>query len=305
MIRLPRSARVVALVVSLPIAAQAGEAGTAGFLSLRLGAGARSAAMGDAYVSLAEDATAAYWNPAGLAATTSTQFTLMHLEWISSARMETASIAHATGFGTLGLHFSGMYFDELERRETASPDPTGHFNAYEISVAGAYGRKLWRDDIEAGGALKLLHSGLDQETATGWAADVGVRFHTRVPGLTFAGVAQNLGPKMKFVAEEFVLPATGRVGADYQREVPALRGALTGALDLVFPTDGDARQHVGFEYAYRNVAAARVGYKANMDSQGLTFGLGLRKGGYSFDYAYSDIDNDLGTGHKFAFNIAL
>jgi hypothetical protein len=280
----------------------AGEPGTAGFLSLRLGAGARSAGMGDAQVSLAQDATAAYWNPAGLAAVERTSFTLMHEEWLSSVRMETASLAHGTEFGTFGLHFSGMYLDEIERYETASSVPTGHFNVFEIAVAGAYGRRLLAD-WDVGLAVKGLYSELDAVSASGWALDVGARYRTRIPGLTFAGAAQNLGPKMSFISEEFLLPATGRVGADYRRTVPEGEAAL--ALDLVFPSDGDARQHVGAEYVYRDLAALRLGYKASYDSQGLTFGVGLRRSGYRFDYAYADIRNDLGTGHKLSFSIDL
>jgi hypothetical protein len=220
--------------------------------------------------------------------------------------METASVAHATQAGTFGLHFSGMYLDEIERTETASATPTGHFNVYEVAVNAAYGRRIVRD-VDGGIAVKALHSKIDDISANGWAVDLGTRYRTRIPGLTFAAAAQNLGPKMKFIAEEFILPATARVGADYQRDVPQLNGRVTGAFDLLFPTDGDARQHFGLEYVFRGLAAARVGYKANYDSQGLTFGAGLRlrNSGYRFDYAYVDIDNDLGSGHKFALSIDL
>ena len=286
-----------------PGAAHAGEAGTAGFLSLRLGAGARAAGMGDAFVALADDATATYWNPAGLAAVERTQFTLMHDEWLQSVRMETASIAHATSLGNFGIHFSGMYLDEIERFEIASSSPTGSFNVYEIAVTGAYGRRI--ADWDVGVGVKGLHTGLDDLSASGWAVDVGARYRTRIPGLTFAGAGQNLGPEMKFVEESFLLPATGRVGASYERAVPELRGDIAGEFDLVWPTDGDVRQHVGLEYMYQRFASLRVGYKGNYDSQGLTFGLGVRKSGYHFDYAFSDISNDLGHGHKFAFSVDL
>ncbi len=289
---------------ALPALAVAGEAGTAGFLSLRLGAGARSAGMGDAQVSLAEDATATYWNPAGLASVTSTNFTLMHDEWLSTVRMETASLAHATAVGSFGLHFSGMYLDEIERRENASAEPSGNFNVYEMTVAGAYGRRIV-PDVDLGIAIKSLYSKLDDVSASGWAMDFGARYRTKIPGLTFAGAAQNLGPKMKFVSDEFVLPATARLGADYQRAVPQLAGRVVAAFDLVFLTDGNARQHAGLEYVYQDAASARLGYKSNYDSQGLTFGAGFRKAGYHFDYAYSDVGNDLGTGHKFAFSVDL
>jgi hypothetical protein len=306
MMRGVRGARwaVVATIVIGPALASAGEPGTAGFLSLRLGAGARSAGMGDAQVSLAEDATAAYWNPAGLAAVRTTSFTLMHHEWLDAVRMETASLAHATGVGNFGLHFSGLYLDDIERRETASADPSGHFSAFEFTLAGAYGRKL-REDVDVGLAVKGLYSELDDQSATGVAVDFGARYRTRIAGLTFAGAAQNLGPKAKFISDEFVLPAVARLGADYQREVTELRGRVVGAFDFLIPTDGDPRQHFGVEYVYQNLASLRAGYKANYDSQGLTFGVGVRKSGYHFDYAYADIGNDLGDGHKFAFSIDL
>lgn len=295
---------ILGALAMLPAAAMAGEPGTAGFLSLRLGSGARAAGMGDAQVSLAQDATATYWNPAGLAAVQSTNFTLMHEEWLSTVRMETASLAHATSFGNIGMHFSGMYLDEIERRESPGSEPTGNFNAYEFTFAGAYGRTV-HQDVDVGVALKGIYSKLDDVSASGWAVDAGARYRTRIAGLTFAAVAQNLGPKAKFIADEFVLPATARLGADYQRDVPALRGRMTGAFDFVIPTDGDARQHAGVEYLYREMASVRVGYKGNYDSQGLTFGLGLKKSGYHFDYAFADIGNDLGDGHKFAFSIDL
>lgn len=286
-----------------PTAVDAGEAGTAGFLSLRLGAGARAAGMGDAHVALADDATATYWNPAGLAAIERTQFTLMHDEWLSSVRMETASVAHETGIGNFGLHFSGMYLDEIQRFESASSAPSGNFNVYEIAVTGAYGRRI--ADWDVGVGVKGLHSGLDDQSASGWAVDVGVRYHTRIPGLTFAGAAQNLGPRMTFIQESFLLPATGRAGASLERALPALRGDMVGAFDLVWPTDGDVREHFGVEYTYQHFASLRIGYKGQYDSQGLTFGFGVRKSGYHFDYAFADIDNDLGNGHKFAFSVDL
>ncbi|MEW5925523.1 MAG: hypothetical protein AB1746_16195, partial [Candidatus Zixiibacteriota bacterium] len=39
---------------------------SAAVLFLRIAAGARAAGMGEAYVAIADDATATHWNPAGL-----------------------------------------------------------------------------------------------------------------------------------------------------------------------------------------------------------------------------------------------
>jgi hypothetical protein len=297
-------AALLALALSIPAVARGNDPGSAGFLSLRLGAGARSAGMGDAQVSLAEDATATYWNPAGLAAVQGTSFTLMHDEWIESVRMETASLAHCTALGTFGLHFSGMYMDEIPRFTTASGSEEGSFNFFEIAVSAAYGRRLVQD-LDIGVAVKGLHGEIDALGASGWAADFGARYRTRITGLTFGGAVQNLGPKLSYVQDEFLLPLTARAGADYRLDLPRARGSVVAAFDLVFPTDADVRQHVGLEYAYRDLASLRVGYKGNYDSQGLTFGVGVKRASYRFDYAFADIQNDLGHGHKIAFSIDL
>src|SRR5690349_17928904 len=50
---------------------------TANAQFLKLGAGARAAGMADAFTSVADDVTAAYWNPAGLAQLTTPEISVM------------------------------------------------------------------------------------------------------------------------------------------------------------------------------------------------------------------------------------
>jgi long-subunit fatty acid transport protein len=292
------------LLSAYAVSANAGEPGTAGFLSLRLGSGARAAGMGEAQVSLANDATAVYWNPGGLAAIQGTSFTLQHSEWLSTVRISSAAFGHATDFGVFGLGFSGMYMDEIPKVQTASGTSTGNFNVYEISVSAAWGMRL-REVWDVGVAVKGLNSKLDETSASGWAVDAGLRFHTKIEGLTFAAVAQHLGPDMTFIADPFKLPATGRLGADYQRTV-ARHSDVVLAYDLEVANDAkDPRNHFGVEYSYEKMLTLRAGYKTGFESQGATFGAGLRRAGYSFDYAYIDISNDLGNSHRFSLGIDL
>ena len=44
--------------------------------------GARATGMGEAFVSIADDATATYWNPAGLAFQSQRQISVMHSNWL-------------------------------------------------------------------------------------------------------------------------------------------------------------------------------------------------------------------------------
>ena len=81
----PRVRFAVALVLLLAPAAVSADTGTTGFAFLKLGVGARAMGLGSAYVALADDPTAIYWNAAGLASLTGTQVTAMHNEWIQDS----------------------------------------------------------------------------------------------------------------------------------------------------------------------------------------------------------------------------
>ena len=296
-------------LAALPAALHASEPGTAGFLSLRLGTGARFAGMGDTGVSLASDATATYWNPAGLAAETSTSIALQHNEWLETVRVESASLAHATQIGVFGLLFSGLYMDDIQRRTIPSSIDEGSFNFYEVVVQGAYGRRLGSiaklGAIDAGLGVKGLFSGLDDEKASGWAMDVGARLHTRIDGLTFAVAGQHLGPEMSFIQDGFELPVTLRAGGDYQRHFANQRTDFVLAYDLEVGNDDDPRNHFGAEITYMDLFSVRGGWKTGFDTQSGSFGVGVRKAGYRFDYAFTAVSADLGNAHRFSLAIDL
>src|SRR5689334_21034223 len=77
----PVIAWAAALALVLP--ATAGATRYAGEF-LRIGVGARALGMGSAFVGLADDGTASYWNPAGLATLSERQVTAMHAEQFGS-----------------------------------------------------------------------------------------------------------------------------------------------------------------------------------------------------------------------------
>ena len=54
------------------------DSGTTTAQFLKLGVGARAIGMGEAYSAIADDPTAIYWNPAGLAAVSEHSVSLMH-----------------------------------------------------------------------------------------------------------------------------------------------------------------------------------------------------------------------------------
>ncbi len=319
--KMAASALILLLATTLlaPIAS-AYEPGTSGLLFLRLGVSERAVAMGEAYTALATDATALYWNPAGLASVPTTQLHLMHNEWISSVRQEFVGLAHPTRLGTFALGVTGLTMDDMERREDLpSSVPLGHFSAFDLAVHGGYGRELL-ENLELGLAVKWIYSRLDEESAKGFLVDMGLRHESVIPGLTMAATLMHFGSKFSYLDEEFDAPRTIKLGGAWNRGFgEESNSALNLAYDLLLLSDSDtesdadlgesksmnARHHMGVEYDHRRFAALRFGYKVGYDSQSLSYGAGLRWQQFQFDYAFVPVDNDLGNSHRLGITLDL
>jgi len=294
---------VAAVLATLPV--QASEPGSAGALFLRVGMGARASGMGEAFTAVAEDASSIYWNPAAMSPLLGTNVMLAHNEYFQSVRVEQAALTHEAEWGTVGLSFTGLYMDDLERREDIpSAIPLGEFSVYDIAFAVAYSRYI-TPNLTMGISIKPIIQRIDEVDATGVAFDLGIFHVSRIKGVNFAAVLGNLGSPMKFDQEEFALPRFVKVGASYHRDVAGIRGGVLGALDIVFPNDGDPHTHVGLEADYERRFFLRGGYKVGYDSQGATFGLGGTYRRFSLDYAFMLVDNDLGDGHRISLALSL
>lgn len=304
--RLPILALIAALAAaSLATPAFADEPGSAGALFLRIGMGARASGMGEAFAGVAEDASSVYWNPGAMPAVLGTNVMVMHNEYLQSVRLEQAAITHETEWGTLGLGFTGMYMDALERRGDApSAVALGTFDVYDVSVTAGFSRYIL-PNVAVGATVKPVWLRSDEETATGLAFDVGIYHVARIQGVKLAAVAANIGKPMKFDAEEFALPRYLKVAGSYERELDELRGGILVTFDAMFPNDDGVREHVGFEYRYQRMLFLRTGYKAGYDSQGATFGVGVSHKQFSVDYAVLLIRNDLGDSHRVSLSMGL
>lgn len=285
------------LVVVSPRGAQ-GATGETGFAFLKLGVGARAMGLGSAYVALADDPTAIYWNPAGLAAIAGTQVTVMHNEWIQDFRQEFVAVGAALGPGVFGAAISGFYSSEFEKRDDTGV-LIGHFGFNDVALTGAYGLQVV-NGLDAGLALRYVREMIDQESAAALVADVGARYRLGETGVTFGAAIQNLGADAKFVSEPFPLPMTWRLGAAAGRELKSLRGRGTLTAEFRKARADDGRFHLGAEYWYREYVALRVGGKIGYDNESATFGLGVAKDWVRFDYALAPLSSDLGTTHFFS-----
>jgi len=293
----------ILLVLTLPSQADAGDPGDAGALFLRFGVGARAAGMGEAFTAVALDASALYWNPGAMSAVLSTNLMFTHTEYFQSVRVEQLSLTHETDYGTLGLSFVGLYMDDMDRYEDIpSSIPLGTFSAYDVSFALGFSRYIV-PNVALGLAVKPVFQKIDQSTASGLAFDAGLFHVSQIEGIKLGAVLANVGAPMKFETEEYALPRVFKLGASYERNVRALKGDVVVNLDVLFPNDGNVKQHIGAEYGYSRTLYLRAGYKAGYDSQGPAFGVGVEYRKFTLDYGVLFGSNDLGDNHKISLSL--
>lgn len=333
------AASLVLLPASLHAEKYAGE-------FLRLGAGARALGMGGAFVALADDASAVYWNPAGLAGMAGREVLLMHAEQFGSlVNYDFASFATPLGNG--GEHPSGLgiglirlgvddipiteeaYLDvgvdgvdgtndagehdgDYDFGEPIDPSRFRYDSDVEMALFASYGRGL-SDRFWLGGTLKLLRQELLTNSSFGIGADLAAIYFPR-PDLS-------LGVRLADITTTQISWDTGRresvsptalVGAQFTRQMPALRGAITAGVnvDLGFDGAGSASQFssgalggdfaAGVEYWFQRAVALRAG----ADAGNLTAGAGLRVSRFGVDYAFVSHD-ELDDSHRISGSVTF
>jgi hypothetical protein len=301
-----RSIPVVLAVMCLLISGYAlAEEGSAGLAFLKLGVGARAIAIGDAYVAVDGDASSVYWNPATIVDVENIDIGLMHSEWFEGIRYEYAGAVRSYGQHAIGVSVVGLYMDDLERRDGPTANPIGHFGVFDFALTGSYARYL-TDALSVGASVKYLQEKIDDETATGYAFDLGGRYRVPVMDGLSAGLAiVNLGPQMTFIEDAFDLPVMYKAGAALAVPFDSLKGDVLFAADVVKPADGDLKLHVGMEYEYAEMIALRFGYRSGWDNQNISAGIGIRAGQFRLDYALVPFYSDLGETHRVSLAFTL
>ena len=212
---------------------QAQTPGSSAVPFLMITPGARASGMGEAFVSIADDATATYWNPAGMAFQTCTKISLMHANWLpqlaSDLYYDYATVIHPIkNLGTVGLAVTYINLGEQSITGEDSPEVLGTFNSNEFAVSGSFGIKIGANNA-AGVALKLIRSNLAPEldnttqkgdgSATTFAVDLSYLHRNLLLDRLNLGVnLTNLGPKITYIdaAQADPLPTNLRFGLSYQ-----------------------------------------------------------------------------------------
>jgi hypothetical protein len=295
--------------------------GTTAAKFLSLGIGPRGIAMGGAFTAVADDPTAIYWNPAGIASSTQYEALFTFINLFAGIDVDYVGFVMPDGDeGNFALNVTAVNYGSIGVTTEDQPDGTGETfspSSYEFGVS--YARNITQD-FAVGATAKIVTENIYHSNATGIAFDVGTNFMTPFYGVKFASCITNFGTKMQMSGSDLLIRydvdpsragsnntvdaniATDQFDLPLRLQIGLARDFMfldnqrfTLAVDGVVPNDNDESVNVGGELALLdNVFFIRGGYKSlflKNTQEGLTLGLGIKyqRAGYidvEIDYSY-------------------
>ena len=319
-------------------AQEVSKTGTTAANFLQIPVGAAASGIGGAFVSVANDVSALYWNAGGIANLNGFEAQVGHTDWIAETNFDYAALVLQLGeFGTLGLSLTSLSMDDMKVTTIEKPDGTGEFfSADDIALGISYGRKL-TDRFSIGFTVKYVQQTIWHMKASAFAVDAGTIFRTDLlGGMTIGASISNFGTAMSldgrdtryFIRvddtkmgsneriptsiemDEWELPLFFQIGVSTEVFSTADNKLLV-AIDAIHPNNDYQSINAGAEYAFMDFLFIRGGYQSMFlkDAEGgLSFGVGVNsqmlfsQAIVKFDYAYRDFGR-LENIHSFSLSI--
>ena len=289
---------------------------------LEIGVAARAEALGGSYTALANDVTAAYYNPAGLRDVKTAQASFMHTQqmlasvnydFIAFAKPQSENRIFSLSLIRLGIDHIN---DSREAQVFFENDPENwridwakvkSFNAADyifiISVAQKMKQGWW-----LGGNIKLIRRSLAEHSGNGLGVDIAVqkslfdkfRFGANLKNTTTTLIAWDTGEK------ELVKPALF-IGGAGKIPIASIKSNLRPVMDIILRSEGIQKSAQlnfgtlsldftgGIEYDYRGVLFVRAGVD---QISRMALGTGIQIPHIRIDYAYTHYDTEIGNSHR-------
>jgi len=311
--------------------------GTSSAAFLRIPVGSKGASMGSAFVSIADDASAMFWNPGGIARLQKKSLFVDHSPWLPGLDFNYFALALPfEEIGTVGFNVTALTSEEMILTTMDQPMGTGEtFTAASLAVGVAYARNL-TNTFSIGANFKYISEKILNSNATGFAIDIGTLYTTPFDGIRLGVSISNFGNSMRidgedlnvrvdvatnqkgdnqsivgrFKTDTFDSPLVMRVGLSWEA-LKTGQNRLTVAVDGLNPNDNSQSVNVGGELAlFKELLVLRGGFNdlfLEDREKGFTFGGGVNLGvqggvGFSGNYAYQDFEH---LGGISRFSIAL
>lgn len=210
---------------------------------LLLAPDSRAGGIGESGSGLADNSSAIFWNPAGIAFLSGTEVSITHSNWLPQFQLDLFYdyLSYRQYFeeldGSVTASVTYMNFGEFVRTSADGPTPIGTFRSFDAALTLGYATKL-SPDWGIGFNFRLIHSRLsDQPTeneqgkgvATSVSFDVAAMWRPErlvlplvdedIGGRFSLGMnLSNLGPKIYYIdrAQADPIPTNFRLGFAYK-----------------------------------------------------------------------------------------
>jgi hypothetical protein len=300
--------------------------GTSAAQFLKLGVGARAAALGEAAVTFSSNVTGLYWNPASIASIDRTSIAVSRNELYANLSYNFIGFVQPLGASS-AFGVSAIYLDsgDIEITTLDDPDGTGSFFSWEAYCLGLSYSRFVTDRLRIGGTIKYVREGAGafHQSAQTIAIDIGSLLDTGVLGLKLGMCLSNFGGQMQLGGaglevtdydryptsegnidnsaylkmENYPLPLIFRMGLSTQlvgtegQLMNSDKSTMTIAVDAYDPNDALLRSNLGIEYQWNNIFSLRAGYR----------GISVEEDEYE---TYNTASYTFGGGLKYDFNFA-
>ncbi len=299
--------------------------GTSAGAMLEIGVGARAEALGGAFVAVADDPSALYWNPAGIARIKSISLQASQTEWFIDTKLHNVDLVLPLAMlnSSLGFHLAMLDYGSNPVRTVFRPEGTGEYYSASDLVAGLYWALSITDRVSVGLGVKYFQENIWHVKGSAIATDLSILFDTPLKGLRLGGTISNLGPEfglsgrdltrvsdidgrkdkyynndnvaIQLATETYPLPLLFRFGLAYTLDFNSYNSLLL-ATNVNHPSNDVETLDVGMEAKLLKLFYLRAGYHslfADYAADGLTLGAGfaykiLGTATLTLDYAWSD-----------------
>jgi len=305
----------VLILFSAAISAQTfNKSGRTSFQFLKIGVGARNAAIGESGIASMDDINSVFWNPAAITGIEGTQASFDYTSWFAGLGITSAAVGYNFGeLGTFAVNYSGLNYGQIQEALVTSPTGnvdtrTGNtFTGSDLEVGLTYA-KQFTDKLSIGVEAKYLREDLFIYSSSLFAFDVGTYYKTGWHGIRLAMSAQNLGSPARWLntmeqsQQSYDLPIVFRIGwavdllggHDLFLGGDPTQHKITFTMDGVHSNDYGERVLMGLEYTAFNIFSLRTGYRFNYTEGNLSFGAGINYNvgpvNLRVDYAYVAYD---------------
>jgi hypothetical protein len=300
-------AALAAVVLCIPRAAQAVVEGDYSSEVLAIGVGARALGMGGAFVGAASDATAAYWNPAGLSLIDNVEIATIHATKSSIQSYDFFNVAFNSGkAGCYAISYVRLSVDDIPVTGPSGPTVLSE-TSYVDQVALLSGGWRFKKKFAVGTTLKFIKNDAFTATGTGYGADIGLMYKPKkqlgiglsirdfTGGSYFKWKGTNTNPLYKISPNvKFGLAYTNEIGKRVEApggKIPVSTLSVNFDMDTLYMSKGLNTYHAGVEYWYRQFVALRGGaatngFKFDKDSFAPSMGVGVWLYLFEIDYAF-------------------